>query len=979
MERATRALVLALSWLVATSASAQDVHDTPYAIVRVAHASDLAEVSQRLRLHTSALMPRAGLYRVWADNESSGRALSLRLQPEVTAQHLLAVEPDLAVRHRESSISIPPNDERYGGQWYLERIGIEGAWQMSTGDAATTVAVIDDGCDLTHPDLEAHLLAGIDVYDDDADPSYLPNSDGNSHGTACAGLVAATTDNNIGVAGTCPECTVRCIRLLGGAGSLVPLSADIMAFNFALEQNVAVVSNSWGFDHGVSVSSSLRMAVETVMREGRNGLGAVVVFAAGNDAAEIGANELQAIDGIVTVGALNNFDEAAPFSNFGASLDVTAPTGTLALDVQGSDGSAAGDYSSLFGGTSSSAPIVAGVAALILSRFPALSGDEVAELLRTSARPAPFATPDEQGHDPVYGYGVVDPTAALRAAGGDAIDAGVDAGVADSGPAADAGPPSSPSGCQCDANAAQHRQAKGAWCVLALLAIVLFARRRASVLACVACSVLVACVEPSDVGRGVGELRPDSPGATELPPRFGETDVVESMLSPGGDFRVHFTRSGMHAVPSDDGDASGIPDYVEYVARTYDEVFAFYAAEDFRMPMSDEDVASDNGGDAAFDVYLLDFGGSADGAYRRELCDPVNGCTGYMLQENDFAGYAYPSREYGARLLASHEYFHAVQAAYEGASGSQGAVLAEGTAVWASEEFDGNQHDLEAFADAYLSRTDRPLGVDPVGPVQSFAYGSSVFFAFLSQRFDSEVIRRVWEGVRTSPTTAWLEHVSADLDARHSTTFADAFTEFAEWNWYTGARAMPGQGYAQAAAFPVVAEVVDSLPFEDSSVRMQPASIRYFRLTRASNEPVQLRIEGAAALDEVHVLYANQTSNLVSDAQDLVATSGTLSLSDASTTLLVAIVDGRTAGGGQVLSLCVASASSGACAEHTGTDAGADDAGTDAAAVADASMSPPPPSSGCNIAARDARLPISAAWLIAIVLSALVFRRRRLP
>lgn len=361
----------------------------------------------------SAPSPTLGLIRVRGRTNEDGVDVAMRLQALVGHEGLRAVIPDILIPHRSRDIAVPPSDPLASGQWFYERIGLVDAWRFEDGDPSTEVVVVDNGCDLAHPDLVDSLEAGRDVRDGDDEPSYDPSVLGNEHGTACAGLVAATTDNGLGVAGTCPECAVRCVRLLG-ADPLTSLSADIAAFEFALETNAAVVSNSWGYDGPFGVPGPLEAAVRNVITEGRDGLGAVVVFAAGNDNANLSSLDLTAIEGVVAVGATNLFDETTPFSNFGADLDVVAPTGTITTDIQGADGGDPGDYTDLFGGTSSSAPVVAGVAALLISAKPDVTGAEVAELLRSTAEQSFFASPDAQGHDDYYGYGIVRPLEALR-------------------------------------------------------------------------------------------------------------------------------------------------------------------------------------------------------------------------------------------------------------------------------------------------------------------------------------------------------------------------------------------------------------------------------------------------------------------------------------------------------------------------------------------------------------------------------------
>jgi subtilisin family serine protease len=397
----------------------------------------LAGVAQSSRAESAAWSAGLGIYLVEGRAGEDGLALASRLSqlPEVAA-----ALPDLYLRRkRAGNLSIPPDDPRYGGQWYLKRVQIERAWKISAGDPATTIVVVDDGCDLDHPDLRDALLEGFDANGDDDDPSYSPRMSGNEHGTACAGIVAATGDNGIGIAGVCPRCTVRCVKLFDDSHSLVPISADIAAFDFAYDTGASVVTNSWGFAEPGPVPSLLRAAIERVIDGGRQGLGAVVVFAAGNENREVAADEIAAIRGVINVGAINNFDEAAPFSNFGESLTLTAPTGSLTTDISGPDGADPGDYTKLFGGTSSAAPVVAGVAALLLSASPESSAAEINQVLVATARAAPYAEPDPLGHDPLYGWGIVDPEAALRSLldlPEDEPDADVDAGeTGDSGTA----------------------------------------------------------------------------------------------------------------------------------------------------------------------------------------------------------------------------------------------------------------------------------------------------------------------------------------------------------------------------------------------------------------------------------------------------------------------------------------------------------------------------------------------------------------
>jgi MYXO-CTERM domain-containing protein len=494
------------------------------------------------------------------------------------------------------------------------------------------------------------------------------------------------------------------------------------------------------------------------------------------------------------------------------------------------------------------------------------------------------------------------------------------------------------------------------------------------------------------------EVRPDTPGNSLLF-RFADTDTVETLGSTGGHFLVHYTRQGPNAVPPADADASGVPDFVEQVASVYEEVLQKYHVDlGFRAPVSDETLA-DNGGDGRFDVYLVDFAGKGDGNYQSDQCGPQNPqiCAGYMVQENDFSGYGYPSTMVANRILGSHEFFHAVQAAYDD---GQGSVAAEGTAVWATEQFDPSLNDFEGFLSGYLDNPDRPLDTPLPGPVDPFSYGSALFFQFLGEHYGTETIRALWErcenGANGVADPGWFTQLDPLLQQQASVSFAEAFTDFVTWNLFTGPLADPSRSYAAGAGYPAVAMNSVATPYAKDKLRVYYASAQYYQL------PPQGRTAMTAALvppadapgetADLHLLMVVRKGNTydpVHALADVTAGTETIDTTGAGKVLTI-VVNTAQSGMSRRPALCVGTVDEvAACAKtfsgNTGTG-GAGGGGTGGSAGTGGSgggtggggTTPPEESSGCGcrVAAPSDTTP---AALVAAALAALSRRRRRAP
>jgi MYXO-CTERM domain-containing protein len=510
------------------------------------------------------------------------------------------------------------------------------------------------------------------------------------------------------------------------------------------------------------------------------------------------------------------------------------------------------------------------------------------------------------------------------------------------------------------------------------------------------CLVLVGCGdEPTRrtplVASNAEELRPTDTSST-LMWRYQAGDVVASFGVADGGFRTHFTRAGVNAVPLADADDSGVPDFVEQVDATYEAVGALYHGPlAYRRPLSDATV-NPNGGDARFDVYLLDFARAADGAFRVDLCPSGDRCVGYVVQENDFAGYGYPSAIEATRILGSHEYFHAVQAAYDN---DQNVVVSEGTAVWATERFDPATNDFERFIDGYLNRPDRSIDSPPPGPVPDFAYGSAIFFKFLTERHDDALIRKLWEklengqGDPTEPADqanpTWVIQLDALLKRDYQSSFAAEFAEFAKWNLFLGAAADSTQAYDSAGTWPTVALTNVTAPHRAEGLRVFYASAQYFtaaagsrtRMTAALvDSPLTTTddLEGAVLWIAARKGARNTEVVRVTAGQTVEVTGGVL---------IAAVVNTNRGPNGASRSsrpsLCLGSpeevsscvAALGGSPADAGVDAGIEDPPD--AGVPDAGVvtEPPPPPTGCGCGITP---PSSAFFALALAWAA---RRRR--
>ncbi len=319
-----------------------------------------------------------------------------------------------------------PNDPLFPRQWHLRNTGqtsgtigadikADSAWNVTSGRPEVIIAVFDDGFDIGHTDLPpaTTLYMPRDFVRNTATPTPadVDPEDPDNHGTPVWGLIAAPHGNSRGVAGVAPG--VRWMLLRNPIEMSERATAD--AIRYAGANGAHIMSNSWGYSNPSSVVTS---AISWARTSGRGGKGTLLMFASGNENADIGVtNDLSNNINLLAIGATTHQDRRTTYSNYGARLFAVAPAGygegvgLVATDRTGAKGYTGTSYTEVaggqFDGTSGACPIAAGIAGLVFSIYPDFTADQVKAILLESADKVQPGTAgyDANGHSAKYGYG----------------------------------------------------------------------------------------------------------------------------------------------------------------------------------------------------------------------------------------------------------------------------------------------------------------------------------------------------------------------------------------------------------------------------------------------------------------------------------------------------------------------------------------------------------------------------------------------
>jgi hypothetical protein len=312
----------------------------------------------------------------------------------VVREILFEIMPMIVPISRISNDTLYPPTATHPGQWNMEQIRAGGtgttAWDLSTGNNSVIVAVLDTGCDLTHPDLRFVPGGGINLGT--MMPDGAPTGPANeAHGTACAGIIAATFNNAQGIAGVAGECLIMPL-----AFQMYTSVECAQGINFAVDNGAQVISMSFFFPPtGIPTTEPERFIDPAIMRAYDNNL--VMCAATGN-------HNLSTIDYparnplVMACGASDQLDNrqspASPTqwnvrtgtgSNFGPEISVVAPGIQIpTTDRVGGFGYWNNDYT-LFEGTSAATPHLAGLAAMIRSVDPTLTNFQVRAIIERTA------------------------------------------------------------------------------------------------------------------------------------------------------------------------------------------------------------------------------------------------------------------------------------------------------------------------------------------------------------------------------------------------------------------------------------------------------------------------------------------------------------------------------------------------------------------------------------------------------------------
>ena len=296
-----------------------------------------------------------------------------------------------------------PNDPSYSSCWHLNKIQANLAWDLGTGNSNVVVSIVDDAITINHPDLQNVIwvnpneipnngidddnngyiddINGWDTYTNDNDPSPHSNTPAWAHGTHCAGIAGAHTDNNIGISSVGFGVSLMAVKTADNNG-LVNQTWD--GVYYSIVSGADVISCSWS-------SGSYSQTNNNIIEFGINN-GSIIVAASGNNGANLASNPKYpaCYNGVICVANTTSSDTKAGSSNYGTRIDVAAPGSSILSTIPYSG------YDTKTG-TSMSAPMVAGLLGLMKSFSPNSTNEQLISCMKSACDDIDAVNPSYAG------------------------------------------------------------------------------------------------------------------------------------------------------------------------------------------------------------------------------------------------------------------------------------------------------------------------------------------------------------------------------------------------------------------------------------------------------------------------------------------------------------------------------------------------------------------------------------------------------
>ncbi len=321
----------------------------------------------------------------------------------------LLIDIEYAEKKVLHKVSLVPDDV-HPSQWALTKVQAAEAWNITTGSDQVKIAIVDNAVSNQHEDLQANIWVntgevpnngldddlngfiddynGYDVSDNDGDPNPPAAAGSGSvftHGTHCAGIASASTNNGTGIASLGFNTSIIPVKCAPNSsaseGAAIPNAYD--GVYYAIQADADIISMSFG-------SSAPSLTGESLM-SAANQTGAVLIAAAGNSTTDA-PHYPAAFQYVISVGATNSSDMITWFSNYGSTIDVMAPGANMYSTLSGN-----GDEYGIKSGTSMACPLVAGLAGLVLAQDPTLTPEEVELAIEAGCDPIDLINPGYEG------------------------------------------------------------------------------------------------------------------------------------------------------------------------------------------------------------------------------------------------------------------------------------------------------------------------------------------------------------------------------------------------------------------------------------------------------------------------------------------------------------------------------------------------------------------------------------------------------